>query len=539
MMFKTLILRFRDLVTPVGQTIELHKKIIEEHASHSVWWGWWAKADEQCPREFTTLKSEVSDDNPLKIYLFDSFQKKLYAALLNELTISFEKHNCPDNTASPEYYSHQQYNVWFRFSSITEVEDSLNEIKGWAYSGAVSDFFANEDMFSIFTDKQIFSLDELRCQDRTIWFVDEFCAERHNTHEVVLSNANVSVPGVFPKRPIELSTGKILWFSDLHFDENKKYHQFDQRDQKELNTIIKDWRNEVEGLIISGDITWRATEAEFKTAQLFLENLCSSKKINIDGIGMCPGNHDVSFCEDYKDNVKQALSKYHDLQHGIGALSEDEWNLLVAVDVLPEYKKNYEVFFKSIVSTNANEYLSMGKRFLIKNQKVVDVCFLNSNSLQQHKLAFQGQGYVGIGQRDHAENEMGWKRNKKISGGYRVVVLHHNLYPVNYTNTPYISAPSGLVYDTEAILKWCFENGVDLILHGHTHERCVNKIIRKENDVEKSIWIVSLGSTGVVQGHLVGNNEFAELDFEGDKIKVLFYNIVNNVIVENNQIELD
>lgn len=128
---------------------------------------------------------------------------------------------------------------------------------------------------------------------------------------------------------------------------------------------------------------------------------------------MCPGNHDVSFSEDYSADVKKALVKYHEMQHGNGNLSSDEWESLIAVDVLPEFKRNYEQFFRNIVSTDANQYLSMGKRFLIMNQKVVDVCFLNSNSLQQHKLAFQGQGYVGVKQRDDAAKEMGWKRNKK------------------------------------------------------------------------------------------------------------------------------
>ncbi|EOC9628580.1 TPA: metallophosphoesterase [Klebsiella pneumoniae] len=534
---KTIILRFRDLVTPAGETITLHQDIIK--SKESVWWGWWAKADEQCPRDFNILKTKISEKNPLEIYLFDSGQLKIYVANLIGISTNFDKHSCPVRDMTPPYYSDQQYSVWFNFSSIAEVTDCLSLINGLAYSGAVNDFFKNNDMFQIYSDKQISSLLELRCQDRTIWFVDEFDSSKHKTHEIILSNANVSVPSVFQKKPIELTEGRLLWLSDLHFDENKKYHQFDQRDQKKLSAIIKDWGQEVEGVLISGDITWRATENEFKQAQEFIENLCSSKRVNIDGIGMCPGNHDVSFSEGYSTDVKNALEKYHEMQHGEGRLSNDEWESLIAVDVLPEFKRNYEKFFRNIVSTDANQYLSMGKRFLIMNQKVVDVCFLNSNSLQQHKLAFQGQGYVGVKQRDDAATEMEWKRNKKITGGYRVVVLHHNLYPVNYAETPYIGVASGLVYDTEAILKWCFENGVDLILHGHTHERCVTKISRKVDNQDKSVWIVSLGSTGVIQGHLVGCNEFAELDFEGDRIKVMFYNIKHNTIENNGEIILD
>jgi hypothetical protein len=48
---------------------------------------------------------------------------------------------------------------------------------------------------------------------------------------------------------------------------------------------------------------------------------------------------------------------------------------------------------------------------------------------------------------------MSWDGNEKISGGFRVVVLHHNLYPVNYTSGSICECTASLVYDTEAIIK--------------------------------------------------------------------------------------
>ncbi|EAN9503902.1 calcineurin phosphoesterase, partial [Salmonella enterica] len=90
---KTIILRFRDLVTPAGETITLHQDIIKSKGS--VWWGWWAKADEQCPREFNDLKAQISENNPLEIYLFDSGQLKIYFANLIGISTNFDKHPCP------------------------------------------------------------------------------------------------------------------------------------------------------------------------------------------------------------------------------------------------------------------------------------------------------------------------------------------------------------------------------------------------------------------------------------------------------------
>lgn len=531
---KTIILRFRDLVTPTGETIQKHQDIITSKGS--VCWGWWAKPDERVSSEFLLIQRYLATSHKeLRIFLFDSGQSKIYEANLAHVYLNGTVIPCPNKEKSPEYYSEQQYNLWFEFTSITECDE--REIYNHSYSGKVTDFFEDKTMFSVFEGKKISSLRELKYQDRTIWFIDDFDPKQHATHEILLSNANVSIPGVFPKRPIDLNSGKVIWFSDIHFDEDNSKHQFSQFNQTELSKIIINKQElEIDGLIVSGDLTWKATAEEFKMSAAFFEDICSVKRINIDAIGFCPGNHDVSFSRTLPNDVKQALESYHESQMGEKVISEIDWNVLVGRAVQPEYKDNYKQFFNSIVGTNPNEYLSMGKRFLIKNQKIVDFCFLNSNHLQQHKVAFQGQGFVGINQLNDASKEMNWDGNEKISGGFRVVVLHHNLYPVNYTSVPYVSVPASLVYDTEAIMKWCFKHGVDLILHGHTHERFVTKVTRKMSGTSKSIWIVGLGSSGVISSHLVGNNEFAELDFNDDTIKIKFFNIIGNDIDDQHEL---
>ena len=55
MEFKTVILRFRDLVTENNVTIARHKDMIDKKGY--VWWGWWNKGNEKLPfEEFCVLK---------------------------------------------------------------------------------------------------------------------------------------------------------------------------------------------------------------------------------------------------------------------------------------------------------------------------------------------------------------------------------------------------------------------------------------------------------------------------------------------------
>lgn len=58
MEFKTVILRFRDLVTENNVTIDRHKDMIDKKGY--VWWGWWNKGNEKLPfEEFCVLKVKL------------------------------------------------------------------------------------------------------------------------------------------------------------------------------------------------------------------------------------------------------------------------------------------------------------------------------------------------------------------------------------------------------------------------------------------------------------------------------------------------
>ena len=58
MSVETMILRFRDLSTNFGETIQFHQAKIVEYKY--AWWGWWNKAGETIPSEtFQALMSII------------------------------------------------------------------------------------------------------------------------------------------------------------------------------------------------------------------------------------------------------------------------------------------------------------------------------------------------------------------------------------------------------------------------------------------------------------------------------------------------
>lgn len=537
MKFKTLVLRFRDLSTTTGDTIKQHSDIITKEGE--VWWGWWAKAGEKIPSAFAEIQSYLREYNGLEVYLFDSGQSKLYKANLKSLKCDGGKMISPDINKTPSYYGTSTYQAWFLFDLISEVNSDdvkliLNDL---SYADCVSDFFDDGVRFNNFDNKKISGLNELKYQDRTIWFVRDYNESNDKTHEIILCNANVSIPEVFQKNHVKTQSKKLLWFSDVHFGSGDSEHGFETDEPIQLATIIAKYINDeaenIDGLIISGDLTWRSSSEEFDLVERFYKYLNSTTRLSMDRIGFCPGNHDVSFSDIKDPETLKALRKFYSIQiksSGGAKLNKSERDKLKAIKLTNAASGNYKKHFKNVVGVQPNEFLSMGKKFLVAGQRSVEICFLNSNSLQQHSFSFQGHGFVGRKQMEHAEKEMGWgKQNNKIYGGTRIVVLHHNLLPVTYSLDTYIGEQTSMVYDSKAIITWCYDNDVDIIIHGHTHERSINKLSQyKDNNTNpKSVWVIGLGSTGAHHSHLVPGteNEFAEFDFSNEVIELTFRKI--------------
>lgn len=74
-----LVLRFRDIERPLGETVRLHRKVIDEQGW--TWWGWLYRSYERVPTEvFDLVSADVSVDSPIEVFLYDTGQALVHSA---------------------------------------------------------------------------------------------------------------------------------------------------------------------------------------------------------------------------------------------------------------------------------------------------------------------------------------------------------------------------------------------------------------------------------------------------------------------------
>src|SRR5439155_14291686 len=101
----------------------------------------------------------------------------------------------------------------------------------------------------------------------------------------------------------------LLWLSDLHFSMGDQ-HAFPRKRAPALSPLefqVENALNELgvkpAGVLVSGDITWKADRAEFEYAREALRYLMSWGSLQPYQFGICPGNHDLAFSKDPADKT--------------------------------------------------------------------------------------------------------------------------------------------------------------------------------------------------------------------------------------------
>lgn len=507
---KTVILRFRDLVTEVGGTLSRHRKIIDSRGF--VWWGWWNKAGETVPAAAFQRLNAVARSGPTEILLLDSGRGLLFSGRCAEIKwdTNVERIPSPEEDATPEYYRDQEYFAWFKLTSLDESPQNEAVLKQFSYS-QVDDFFEPPpSRYVKFYGKQVYSAQELRQQDRTIWFVKEYAAG-DPVHEILLLNQRKITPTNFQRDVIESSSTRLLWVSDLHFG-NPAFPASSTASQTKLAVAIENLLKDKDkaslgGVIASGDFTWKADPAEFEEAHAFLDYTRSWAKLDDYQVAICPGNHDIKF----GNHPPAAGTEVNPADGGSRAAYAD--------------------FYQSLFFIGPNEFMSSGRRWLLGGAVPIEVVCLNSSLLQQFATLFQGHGFVGDSQIRDASERMHWN-DEDGPRPVRLVVVHHNLLPTTYREIPKISANYSVMLDAEAISRWMVEHHVDVLLHGHMHQPFVASVSRPANNVESAAdWgkfhLLGIGSSGVAISHIgeVGANTIGLLEFSHTAIQFETYSV--------------
>ena len=499
---KTLILRFRNLSIP--DTIQAHQAIIKENGY--VWWGWWSKPQEKVALElFAELTKQIKEQEKIELFLFNSGELSIYKATCIGIEIkNGDKIYSPNKEATPGYYSENQYMIWFKFSAIGDkMPEPDTFLKNYSYIEIDEHFASRQTPFKMFDKKVVYSLEELYQQQRTIWFLRDK-KETDQTREITSYNP--------PKESFEETFtlddgGNILWLSDLHF--SKTHHVFNETagNTNKLSTAIEKTLERLNSkkpsrIIVSGDFTYCASKEEFKQATEFFKDMKSIYGLTPSRFTLCPGNHDFEYSnEPYKDEDVVQLA-------------------------FDEAKRNYTDFYESVKEVRANKYINSIQRFISTQGKLFEIITLNTCILQQDENHFRGMGYVGNDQLNEIEKEL---RKTTAVKATRILILHHNLLPVAYTETPKINPMYSMLLDSEAISQFCINNNIKLILHGHTHKGFYTQVTRQLKNNEKFTYhILGLSSSGARTEELGqdSKNEIAIINISEDKkLKIDIYGL--------------
>ena len=503
---KTLVMRFNDL--GVVDAIASHSKIIKEKGH--VWAGWWAKPEERLPIDAVIKLNEIASQSPITVLLLNSEKRAIYPTLVNQLAFSEnegERVPSPNKEDTPTYYASDKFMLWFRIIDIASPSCHPSVISQYAYEDFNQFKTVDDSIYQFYDNTIVESIDKLVSQRRTLILL----RDRQASDKAI--NATDEVRRVpkqnFTDRYSVTNSNSILLLSDLHFSDQKGNFNFQEcgigqsYSKKKLSQAIAELtkQQQFSSIFCAGDFTCCSTLGEFQKSEEYLFSLMNNHKIDKEDIIIVPGNHDIKFSD------------------------KDEGEIVYAEDYS---KREYVKLYKRIYGIMPNRFLAVGRKFLLENRLPIEVVGLNSNCLQQAQGHFTGMGFVGNEQLALVEREMGWDNNPKSSYAYRILVLHHHLYPVELIEEPLKNHMYSICLDAGLITSFAVRNKIDLIIHGHKHKRHFIQVGGINEKNLSSFALLGLGSASSTDLAMDEQNSIGILDFnELGKVKIKIMTISN------------
>lgn len=252
---------------------------------------------------------------------------------------------------------------------------------------------------------------------------------------------------------------KILHLSDLHFGTEIPGI---------VDLLIDDCKHQqADFIVVSGDLTQRATDYQYQLVKNFLSNFDAKKILSV------PGNHDISL-HNPVERFFYPFARYK------------KW---ISPDLCSSYADN-QVAILGINSVTP--YKSMGGYITDEQLSLVEKYF----AAQPQNLA-------------------------------RVVVMHHNLIK---------SQRHKIINDADNIIRVFSEAKVNIVLSGHIHFACVEKI--KKEYVNHNMYIITAGTP--VSWRTTAPNSYNVIDIHEHEFifSVRQFTGSNFLEVENNNFPL-
>jgi hypothetical protein len=502
-----ILFRFRDLIAP---TLEEHRRIIE--TAGSCWWGWWKRPSEG-PRQnvWADLKSQTAS-GLVAIGLFDSGTGKVWEAKVSDVILPNDDDLVPplldeEGKLVPEYYRASPFSrAWIRIAQLAD-KPVPHFFGAYAYREPPPLPRVSESHLGRLRGKRIVDREELAAMDTTIWEIERAGPNAASDHFLAPSSA-VSMP--ISTDPIPLKSNRILHLTDLHFDARGSggRHVWSRSGHRPLSEMIGQAiaPGKIGGIVITGDFTMVADAAEFEEAKRAVAALMGIFDLGPSEILFCPGNHDIQWTKDPSE-LYDATNDIH-------------------VQAAPAAAKaNYAKLYRELLRHEPHEELSMGRRWVLPNGCVVEVCGLNSASLETGKRYLAGLGRLAPAAFGTAASSLGWSRENSLA--LRVIAVHHHVTQTESSEDPsgyYLGF--GMLADAKKLLREAAASGVQLVLHGHKHRAFLWRegVYHLPEHAEAKRF---LGNVAVLGGGSAGSTEtdggknyFQILSVEPDKLKV-------------------
>ncbi len=277
----------------------------------------------------------------------------------------------------------------------------------------------------------------------------------------------------------------ILHLSDLHFGDGEDI-------EAKYQPLVADLRDKNGGLglqkldhlVISGDLTKRATPKQFELAYKFISKLISDFELTAERIIVVPGNHDLSWDEEvYKWVPKRKLDE-KTLENGSFCRQGDGF-LVRDDEKYPLRFKNFSQWLYHPLSqtqypqTEKDQCIS----YLFPSTRIQ---YITLNSSWEIDEWFQTRVSVNDGALSRALSKADKEVKDQLTDNIsvlRIAVLHH---PVNGEDR----------LNNDALLERLRKADVKVLLHGHIHENRV-ELIGYLHD--RKIHVAGAGSFGAAK----------------------------------------
>jgi 3',5'-cyclic AMP phosphodiesterase CpdA len=445
----------------VAPTIEEHQKVIRKLGW--CWWGWWKRPSEDGRSDiWNDLAIQTADGQAVPVGLFHSGSGSVYEAFVTDVIkpsgatgiTAEDTIRVPPQESEhvPLYYRESPFSrAWIK---ITRIEPRPIDFFG-NYSFEEAPKLPNyaEPLLRRFAGKKIANAEELRGMDTTIWRIRP-SLPADSSEQILLSvqalTDSVSVDVV------RCRANAILHLTDMHFavDANRAQHvwRYDSEAAQTRHTMVEAITSALGqrkiGLVIAtGDFTFIGESSEFNEARTGILHLLGILDLSPDHLVIIPGNHDIQW----------TTSAVYDHNAGV-------------VQAPPAAKRNYEEFYRQLLRHEPNRHLAMGRRFALPCGLTIEVCGLNSSSLETGKHFLAGMGRIDEGAFAEIAQQLGWANAENQTLALRLLAIHHHLAltedlePAEGYGKGY-----GLAVDAVRIQRLAARKGVHLALHGHKH----------------------------------------------------------------------